>query len=76
PIEHPHFVAAQWLLVWGIVADGERALRLEINPDLPLSDEELIRLRNVMEHRGYAGVFAHAMSWNDVCAAISSYLPK
>ncbi|MFM7679521.1 MAG: FAD-dependent oxidoreductase, partial [Roseiflexaceae bacterium] len=59
PIEHPHFVATQWLLVWGIVADGERALRLEINPDLPLSDAELIRLRNVMEHRGYAGVFAH-----------------
>ncbi|MFN5929457.1 MAG: FAD-dependent oxidoreductase [Roseiflexaceae bacterium] len=76
PFDHPHFAATQWLLVWEIVADGTRAQTLDIHPEIPLSDTELTRLHMVMKNRGYAGEFTPTMSWNDVCAAISPYLPK
>ena len=76
PIDHPHFAPTQWLLLWGIVADGERAHRLEIYPDLPLSDTELTRLHEVMRQRDIASAITHNMSWHDVCALIAAFIPR
>ena len=75
PFGHPNFYATQWLLIWGVVADGTRAHELNINPDEPLSESEFSRLQAILAQRSILCTVQPSDTWNAVCDALQALLP-
>ncbi len=75
PPSHPAYRTTQWLLVWGVIADGDRAHQLHINPDLPLSERETMRLQHILGLRKIPLELQPQMTWFAVCSALESYMP-
>ncbi len=73
PPHHPAFMATQWLILNGVIGQGERAQRLEIALTEPLAADSYAALMNCLVAHGVphsAVQITQTDSWESVCAQI------
>jgi len=81
PPGHPHFAATQLLVVAGAVTPGsERAGRLELHLDTPLTPEESTTLehafRNLLTDLGVSPTRETFSTWADACDTLDKILTR
>jgi len=73
PPQHPAFVATQWLIINGVIGQGERAQCLEIALTEPLDTDSYAALMNCLVVHGVpqtAIQITQTDSWESVCAQV------
>ena len=73
PPQHPAFVATQWLILNGVIGQGERAQRLDIALTEPLDADSYAILMTCLVAHGIpqsTAQIAQTDSWESVCARI------